>query len=248
MIFEPIRSSQISDRRAIFAADRELRYPGERCSGRQRTLPLAYAGGLVLGKGRGSNPASKERNSEVPHCRRRIFRKFRRIIYRLQRRAQKCCANVRFYLIVLTSGEYSKGSSGAFSEAISPVVALLNSKTARTYSTVDLATRDLGVVQPGAKGMIGRINKVQKVDFGEYVIPLPLGWRLSKVSATEIFFLTGRVAHCVPDESFAQTSKIKGFGSADCVQLLILHQLRGDDLDAALEQAQARHPLVPSSN
>jgi hypothetical protein len=167
------------------------------------------------------------------------------IINRLQHRAQRCCANARFYLIVLTSGEYGNGSSDAFSEAVSPVVALFNSWTARTYSTVDLATRDLGVVQPGAKGVLGRISRVQKADFGEYVIPLPLGWRLSKMSATEIFFLTGRVAHCAADENFVQTSKIKGFGPVDCVQLLILHQLRGDDLDAALEQAQARHPPVP---
>jgi hypothetical protein len=170
------------------------------------------------------------------------------IINRLQRRARTCCTGARFHLIVLTSGEYSGSSSDAFSEATSPVVALFNTRTARTYSTVDLATRDLGVVQPDAKGVLGRINRVQKVDFGEYVIPLPLGWRLSKMSATEIFFLTGRVAHCVPDENFAQTSKIKGFGSADCVQLLILHELRGDDLDTALQQAQARHASVPSSN
>jgi hypothetical protein len=170
------------------------------------------------------------------------------IIDRLQRRAQTCCANARFYLIVLTSGEYANGSSDSFSEALSPVVALFNSRTARTYSTVDLATRDLGVVLPGAKNVLGRISRVQKADFGEYVIPLPLGWRLSKMSATEIFFLTGRVAHCVPDEKFEQTSIVKGFGPADCVQLLILHQLRGDDLDAALEEAQARHPQVPSSN
>jgi hypothetical protein len=169
------------------------------------------------------------------------------IIYRLQSRALSCCMNARFYLVVLTSGEYNDGSSDAFSEAVSPVVALFNSRTARTYSTVDLATRDLGVAQPDAKGVLKRLNKVQRVDFGDYVIPLPLGWRLSKMSATEIFFLTGRVGHCVPDENFAQTSKIKGFGSADCVQRLILHQLRGDDLDTALGEARARHP-GPSSN
>jgi len=167
------------------------------------------------------------------------------IINRLQHRAQTCCANARFYLIVLTSGAYSNSSSSAFSEAVSPVVALFNSRTARTYSTVNLATRDLGVAQPGAKNVLGRLNRVQKADFGEYVIPLPLGWRLSKMSATEIFFLTGRVGHCVPDENFEQMSKIKGFGPADCVQLLILHQLRGDDLDAALKQAQAKHFTVP---
>ena len=109
------------------------------------------------------------------------------IIDRLQHRAQTCCANARFYLIVLVSGNYSNGSSKAFSEATSPVVALFNSRTARTYLTVDLATRDLGVAQPGAKGVLGRITKVQKVDFEDYVIPLPLGWRLSKMSATQIF-------------------------------------------------------------
>jgi hypothetical protein len=170
------------------------------------------------------------------------------IINRLQRRAQTCCVNARFYLIALTSGIYGNSSSGAFSEAMSPVVALLNTRTARTYSTVDLAARDLGVAEPNGQSVLGRINRVQKVDFGDYVIPLPLGWRLSKMSATEIFFLTGRVGHCVPDKNFVQTSGVKGFGSADCVQLLILHQLRGDDLNVALEQAQARHPPVPPSN
>lgn len=170
------------------------------------------------------------------------------IINRLERRALTCCTRARFYLIVLTSGVYSKGSSDAFSEAVSPVIAMFNSRTARTYSTVDLATRDLGVIRPGAKNVLGRIGRVQKADFGEYVIPLPLGWRLSKMSATEIFFLTGRAAHCAPDDNFMQTSPVKGFGPVDCVQLLILHQLRGDDLDAALAQAQARHPPVKSSN
>ncbi len=170
------------------------------------------------------------------------------IINRLERRAHECCKYARFYLIVLTSGEYTSGSSDAFSELTAPVTALFNSRTARTYSTVDLATRDLGVIEQGADNALGRINRVQKADFGDYVIPLPLGWRLSKMSATEIFFLTGRAAHCVPGEDFAQTSSVKGFGPADCVQLLILHQLRGDDLDAALKEDRARHPPVPSSH
>jgi hypothetical protein len=170
------------------------------------------------------------------------------LINRLEQRAQKCCANARFYLIVLTSGEYVNGSSDAFSEVVAPVVALFNSRTARTYSTVDLATRELVIVQKDAKDVLRRINRVLKADFGDYVIPLPLGWRLSKMSATQIFFLTGRAAHCVPDESFAQRSKAMGFGPADCVQLLILHQLRGDDLDAALKEDQARHPAAPSSH
>ncbi|WP_298257306.1 patatin-like phospholipase family protein [Bradyrhizobium sp.] len=170
------------------------------------------------------------------------------IINRLEHRAQQCCKNARFYLIVLTSGQYDNGNSDAFSEAVSPVVALFNSRTARTYSTVDLATRDLGVVKRGAKDALGRINRVQKADFGKYVIPLPLGWRLSKMSAMEIFFMTGRAANCVPNENFVQMSPVKGFGPADCAQLLILHQLRGDDLNAALEQARVRHPPVPSSN
>ena len=164
------------------------------------------------------------------------------IINRLENRARTCCKNARFYLIVLTSGEYGSGSSGAFSEAVSPVVALFNSRTARTYSTLDLATRDLGVVQSGAENVLGRVRRMQRADFGEYVIPLPLGWRLSKMSATEIFFLTGRAIHCVPNDNFVQTSNIKGFGPVDCVQLQILHQLRGDDLDDALALAKARHP------
>lgn len=166
------------------------------------------------------------------------------IINRLQRRADTCCKKARFNLIVLTSGKYSKGNSDAFSEAISPVVALFNSRTARTYSTVDLATRDLGVIDRNAKDVRGRISRVQRVDFGDYVIPLPLGWRLSKMSATEIFFLTGRPAHCVPDENFVQTSIVTGFGPGDCVQRLILHQLRGDDLGTALREAQAGHRRV----
>lgn len=166
------------------------------------------------------------------------------IINRLQRRADTCCTQARFHLIVLTSGEYSKGSSSAFSEAVSPVVALFNSRTARTYSTVDLATRDLGVIKRDATDARARISRVQRVDFGDYVIPLPLGWRLSKMSASEIFFLTGRAAHCAPDDNFVQTSKITGFGPGDCVQRLILHQLRGDDLGTALREAQASHPPV----
>jgi len=168
------------------------------------------------------------------------------IINRLQRRADICCKQARFHLIVLTSGKYSQGSSDAFSEAVSPVVALFNSRTARTYSTVDLATRDLGVIKRDASAddALGRISRVQRVDFADYVIPLPLGWRLSKMSATEIFFLTGRPAHCVPNENFVQKSKVPGFGPGDCVQLLILHQLRGDDLGAALKDAQASHPSV----
>ncbi|WP_143278655.1 patatin-like phospholipase family protein [Bradyrhizobium sp. Y36] len=166
------------------------------------------------------------------------------IINRLQRRADACCKQARFHLIVLTSGKYSEGSSSAFSEAVSPVVALFNSRTARTYSTVDLATRDLGVIKRDATDVRARISRVQRADFGDYVIPLPLGWRLSKMSASEIFFLTGRAAHCVPDEDFLQKSKVTGFGPGDCVQRLILHQLRGDDLDTALRDAQASHPQV----
>ncbi|MCJ9701752.1 MULTISPECIES: hypothetical protein [unclassified Bradyrhizobium] len=121
---------------------------------------------------------------------------------------------------------------------------LFNSRTARTYSTVDLATRDLGVIKRDATDARARISRVQRVNFGDYVIPLPLGWRLSKMSASEIFFLTGRAAHCAPDDNFVQTSKITGFGPGDCVQRLILHQLRGDDLGTALREAQASYPPV----
>lgn len=163
------------------------------------------------------------------------------LIENLEAVAREKRLNVKFHLIALTSGGYPDHRFYGLGEAISPLVALFNSQQARTYSTIELARRKLGAIDPRAKGpdeVLSRIARLQRVDFGDFVIPLPLGWRLSKAAATQIFFLTGRINHCTPDEKFEQTSKILGFGSADCVKRLVLHQLRGDTINEALKEAR----------
>lgn len=159
----------------------------------------------------------------------------------LQRAAQDRKLPVQINLIVLTSGTFTNDAGNALSELLSPLSALFYSRSARTYSTIELASRKLGQLptspdypDPVRSG----IARLQRVAFPEFFMPLPLGWRLSKVAASEIFFLTGRPSLCAPDDHFEQTLSGGAFGSADCVKLLLLHQLRGDDLGEALQSAR----------
>ena len=70
------------------------------------------------------------------------------------------------------------------------------------------------------------IHRLQRVYIADPIIPLPLGWRLSKAGSFQIDRQMGQISHCQPDDHFEQGSKTPGFTSADCVQLLVYHQLR----------------------
>jgi hypothetical protein len=158
------------------------------------------------------------------------------LIQRMEKAAMDHSLPVQINLIVMTSRGIAEGTFDHLSELLAPIRSLLNSTSARNFTTIDLADHELGTV--GSSGAAGRIRRLQKVEIDDFVTRLPLGWRLSIASKFQIDRRTGIVEHCAPNDRFEQASPIRAFSSADCTKLLIYHQLRGDNLDDALTAAK----------
>jgi hypothetical protein len=148
---------------------------------------------------------------------------------------------VQFYLIAMSSGAFPDDTFLGLGEAISPIEALLNARQSQMHNILNLADRKLGLVNflTDGKGE-PPIHRLQTVYITEPIVPLPLGWRLLKAGDFQIDRQMGQISHCQPGDGFEQKSKIWAFTSANCVQLLFYHQLRGDDLGSALRAAQHR--------
>jgi hypothetical protein len=157
------------------------------------------------------------------------------LIERLQGLAVREKLEVEFHLIAMTAAGFpTEDNYLGLGELISPIMSLLNARRAQTNTTVDLADRKLGPIDPG-KGSISAVRRLQRVELKNMLTPLPLGWRLSLATNFQILLQVGIVNHCHPNAAFEQTEP---FGStADCVKLFIDHQLRGDDLGIAADAA-----------
>ena len=149
---------------------------------------------------------------------------------------------IELHLIVLTSEFFfSDDAFAGLNELIAPVMALLNARHTRGSSTVDLAEQRLDSMAQG--------KYLHRVELTDVLTPLPLGWQLSRASTFQIFLQLGIARHCYPDDNFHQDGPGRtGGSSADCVKLLIHHQLRGDDLKKAAAEARERFPREKSPN
>jgi hypothetical protein len=95
------------------------------------------------------------------------------------------------------------------------------------------------------------VQNVHEARFGSPFYTIPLGWRLSNVSRDIIDAQSGRFWECNPDLIYRQQDQ--DLSNADCIQLIIYHQLNdtlqealglialGDDLRQIERQKQSSH-------
>jgi hypothetical protein len=95
---------------------------------------------------------------------------------------------IQINLIVLTRGSYPEGGFRGLKDLLSPVQALLNTRSARAYITIAEADREFNAGRADA-----RVRDVRLVDMG---YPLPLGWRLSTITSLLIRAQAGDAKAC----------------------------------------------------
>ncbi len=165
------------------------------------------------------------------------------LITRLEKIVSDHDLPVDIHMIVLTSGKYPERKSHAFGELLAPIRALLKTRESRTISTIALADRDMGTVENAAP-----VRRLQRVTLTDFLTPLPLGWRLSQIGVYQIRRSLARIPFCYPDLAFVQDARIPdplgdgtrvpdALGDGNCVARLIWHQLPGDNILEAREQA-----------
>lgn len=128
-------------------------------------------------------------------------------------------AELDIRLIVLTKGESANETFLGFDRLISPLSTLLSTMTARGYSTIRQAQRELNA--PGSGGTKFGVALIELKDLG---YPPPLGWRLSPVTALLIEAQNGRREECIPDKDGFQSKP--GRFDADCVLQRISQDLQ----------------------
>jgi tetratricopeptide (TPR) repeat protein len=132
-------------------------------------------------------------------------------------------------LIVLTTGTFSEQASFALGEAIDPVLALLNVRSARTHITIAAARSDLD-----AKDRLSQVQprRLRTVTLRSIGYSLPLGWRLSQFTQKLIELQHGNPDRCATlgteylDKPGAG-SWAPGIYEADCLVGLIADELSG---------------------
>ena len=119
---------------------------------------------------------------------------------------------IRIRLIVLTRGDYPTQKFFGLNEAISPVLALLSTRTSRAYITIAEAERALNgtgneMTQPQA-------TRLRRINLLDMAYPPPLGWQLSPITMLLIQAQNGIGAGCKPGAP-VPTAKSNYF-DADC--------------------------------
>lgn len=154
------------------------------------------------------------------------------LVARLEEIVLKRRLPVEIHMIVLTYGRYPERKHYAFGEFLAPIRSLLNTRESRTLSTIALADREMGTIDGAAP-----VRRLQRVTVSDFYTPLPLGWRLSKIGVLQIRRGMTRIAYCYPNAAFVQAAGTPALGDGNCVDRLIWHQLRGDDILESREKA-----------
>lgn len=148
--------------------------------------------------------------------------------------------NAKVQLIVLGGGGLSVRDSFGFGEFMEPVRGLLSTRQSRAYAAVERAATRLPNVAFGAYNFSTSSSRVvvpgmQRELLANPFYDLPLGWSLSARSRDIIERQSGRYWECVPDEAFHQSEP--GLSEADCMQVVIYHQLNRSLAKAAQDLA-----------
>ena len=166
------------------------------------------------------------------------------LIERLEKIVDAHNLDVEFHLVAMTAAGFPpEDRFRGLGELISPIMSLLNARRAHDNTAIDLAGRKLGTISDtkSSDAKSPAAQRLQKIELKDMLTPLPLGWQLSRASAFQILMQVGLERHCLPNAAFEQSGQPRVVGSTgDCAKLLIDHQLRGDDLQAAAEAARKR--------
>ena len=105
---------------------------------------------------------------------------------------------------------------------------LLSTRQTRAYAAVERATTQFAPVAFGSFNFSSSSSTVtvpgmQRELLSNPFYDLPLGWSLSARSRDIIERQSGRYWECAPDEAFHQSEP--GLSEADCMQVVIYHQL-----------------------
>jgi hypothetical protein len=129
-------------------------------------------------------------------------------------RRQGFADRIRINLIALTSGGYPQQEFYGLGEAMSPIGALLSTRTARSYITIAAAERELN--RAGENGPTASAwPRLRKVVLKDMDYPPPLGWRLSSITMLLIEAQNGIASEC---EVSGGNPKLKpGRFDSDCL-------------------------------
>src|SRR5262249_14215443 len=111
-------------------------------------------------------------------------------------------------------------------EALSPVQALLSTRTSRAYITIAEAARELNGSQPTAAARALAMMRLRKINLQDMGYPPPLGWRLSAVTMLLIQAQNGIGSECKPpsDDPQSKPARFEAF----CLLDVVARELRGD--------------------
>ncbi|MDX2307607.1 MAG: hypothetical protein NW216_05150 [Hyphomicrobium sp.] len=157
---------------------------------------------------------------------------------------------LKLTMIVLSGGDYPKRTSYGLGEIMEPIRGLLSARQSRSYVAIERAARlmppDILASFPRGKDVAYvTAGGVQRVLLENPFYELPLGWALSRRSRDIVERQSGRYWECQPDTRFNQS--FRGLSAADCVQMLVHHQLSGTlasagNFIAAVRQAEKVGP------
>jgi hypothetical protein len=133
---------------------------------------------------------------------------------------------VRIHLIVLTRGDYPKQKFYGLNEALSPVEALLSTRTSRAYITIAEAARELNGSQPTAAARTLAMMRLRKITLEDMGYPPPLGWRLSAITMLLIQAQNGIGSECKPPGDDPKSKRVRF--EAFCLLDVVARELQGE--------------------
>jgi predicted chitinase len=147
---------------------------------------------------------------------------------------------IRARLIVLSGGDYPVRTTFALGEILEPIRALLSTRGSRAYVAIDTAARrfpprELASLGEGEAKISVDASDLRLASLNSRFYPLPLGWSMSNRTRQIIEKQSGHYWECEPDINFTQSQK--SLSEADCIQLLIYHELNQSVASAANEIA-----------
>jgi predicted chitinase len=127
-----------------------------------------------------------------------------------------------------------------------PIRTLLSTRESRAYIAINKASRvpqlrnrTFDVDVRDSKEQV-TVKPMRLVSLKKHSYDLPLGWAMSLKTREIIEYQSGRFWDCDPSKEFTQSDELSG-SSADCVQLLIGHELNGTLGPAIQELAVQQH-------
>lgn len=128
---------------------------------------------------------------------------------------------VEINLLVFTSANFDKGETSGLGEAVDPMRAIFNARTARGGIAIEEAISTLTLMS----SQDGPVRaEVVRLELNGYGYPLPLGWRLSPVTRHLISLHNGAAADC--DNGAAQADGKREIVTASCVKQRVFERLR----------------------